>query len=282
MSHATNAADSQLKMNIDIFVDKFFVGGARNYIRKTTQDAAWLSIGIMENTNPDLFYSSQLFSGMNIVGGGAYSLGHGLIHGYLKNAAYRHLKRAMANLNALPAKEIIFYHDESLCGIDMARKMEIEIGFTPVSLLEWMVRTVRENRQQVLPLDINAAVQLPCSSCFGVDRNALLDTLFDLIGVKRVRRCYDYGNRLCCGARGYFGLISGDIQADADLSDERVHKNVADAKAAGASHMVTMCPYCYAAIAPSALEAGLFPIQVEGLSSMALYRHMPPGGVVFK
>lgn len=281
MPNTKETANLSLEKNIDIFVNSFFINGARNYIRKTTRDAPWLSVGIVENTNPDFFHSSKLFAGMNIVGGGAYSLGHGLIHGYLSHSARQHVERAVANLNALPTKEIIFYHDESVHGLNLAREMGLEIRFTPVSLLEWLVRTANDNQQQIRRLNASAAIQLPCSSCFGRDRNELLDSLFSLIGVTRVTRRYDYDDRLCCGARGYFGLFSGDIQKDADYSDSLADKNVADAKAAGAYYIVTLCPLCYASIAPVAREVGLIPVQVEGLVNLALYGELSPGGLVF-
>ena len=281
MSNIKEMANFSLEKNIDIFVNNFFVNGARNYIRKTTQEAAWLSVGIMENTNPELFYSSKLFAGMNIVGGGGYSLGHGLIHGYLSHSTRQYIEQAVANLNALPTEEIIFYHDESLHGLQLAREIGLEIRFKPVSLLEWLLETANNNQQQIQPLKANAAVQLPCSSCFGGDRNKLIDKLFGLLGVKRVKRRYDYSDRLCCGARGYFGLFSGNIQIDADYSDALIHKNLADAKEAGADYIVTLCPLCYASIAPMAREVGLIPVQVEDLTSLAIDGELPAGGLVF-
>lgn len=218
---------------------------------------------------------------MNIVGGGAYSLGHGLIHDYLNHSSQQYIQQAVTNLNALPAKEIIFYHDESLHGLELAHKMGLELSFTPVSLLEWLVRIAKNNQHQIQRLNANVAVQLPCSSLFGIDRNKLLEDLFTLIGVTRVKRGYDYNNRLCCHARGYFGLLSGDVQADSNNSDTIVQKNVTDANMAGAEYLVTLCPLCYAAIAPIARKSGLLPIQVEDLASLALYGERSSGGLIF-
>ncbi len=280
MSNITETMDESLKTNIDIIVNNFFVKGTRNYIRKTTLDAPWLNVGIMEKTNPSLFHTSKLFAGMNVICGGMYSLGHDMIRGDKDPGTTRpYVEQAVAALNALPADEIIFYHDENLCGLEQARKKGLAIKFKPVSLLEWLVRRVKE--EPVSPLDVAAAVQLPCSARYGGDRNELLNTLFSLIGVTRVQRRYDQGEDLCCGAPGYFGFYSGDIHADADYSDELVLKNVADAKAAGAEYMVTMCPNCYAAIAPVAREAGMTPVQVEGLVSLALFGKESPVGIVF-
>jgi|GEM_PF-4320189 len=280
MSDIKEIEKISLEKNIDIFVNNFFVKGARNYIRKTAKDAPWLSLGIMENTNPELFYSSKLFSGMNIVGGGDYSLGHGLIHGYLGHSTRQYIEKAIASLNALPAEEIIFYHDESLHGLQLARETGLTIRFRPVSLLEWLVETAKNKEQHIKPLNAKAAVQLPCSSCFGGDRNKMIDDLFRLSGVTRVTRRYDYGDRLCCGARGYFGLFSGNIEKDADYSDALVQKNLVDAREAGADYTVTLCPMCYASIAPMAREFGLTPLQVEDLASLAIYGESTAGGIV--
>lgn len=266
--------------HMDIFVNNFFVNGARNYIRKTTEDAPWLSMGIMENTNPEMFYSCRLFRGMNIFGGSSCSLGHGLIHGYLKNKEEQFIKKSIANLNALPAGEIIFYHDESMCGIEHALHMGLKLKFRPISLLEWLIDTMEKHQNHISPLNSTAAVQLPCSSCIGPDRNPLIDKLFTMTGMTRVERHYDYSNRMCCGARGYYGLFTGDVWKDTDCADKMVQQNVNDAKSSGANYIITLCPYCYSAIAPAAKEAGLIPLQIEGLVNKAIYGEIPAEGQV--
>jgi hypothetical protein len=265
----------------DIFVERFFLGGARRHIRKTTANAPWLSLGILENMNPAAFYESPLFSGMNIIGGGEFSLGHGLIHGYLAESAGKHIRRAVANLNALPAEEIIFYHDESLCGLEQARAMGIELRFRPISFLEWLVRTLEEKRATLRRSGSVAAVQLPCSSTSGGDRNGLIDRIFELCGVVRANRKFDYDNRRCCRARGYYGIVSMDAVKDTDAADKLVQRNIDDAWSAGASHLVTLCPMCFAALAPAARKAGLVPLQIETVASLALYGETLPDGLVF-
>ena len=281
MSSISPMAEPALRRHIDVFVNSFFANGARDYLRKTTRDAPWLNLGIMEKTNPDAFYASKLFAGMNIIGGGSYSLGHGFIHGYLNGSENTQVERAIAHLNRLGAEEIIFYHDESVRGLETAREMGLALQFSPVSLLEWLVRQARDNKQDIRPLDANAAVQLPCSWQAGDGKNALLEELFDLIGVRRVERKYDFGNRLCCGARAYFGLVTGDTLADSDRAEEQVGRNVQDAVRAGAEYMVTTCPYCYAALAGKSMEAGIVPAQVESLVSLALYGEKLPQGLAF-
>jgi len=281
MSLDSGMTQPALQQHVDVFVNSFFANGARNYIRKTTRNAPWLNVGIMEKTNSEAFYSSRLFSGMNIVGGSAYSLGHGFIHGYLKESAETQIGRAVANLNSLGTKEIIFYHDESLRGLDLARKLGLKLRFTPVTLLEWLIRQVKDNRQQVRQLDTDAAVQLPCSWQSGDRKNARINELFDLIGVRRVKRQYDYNDRLCCGVRGFFGLQTGHTHNDSDRAEAQVSKNIEDARQAGAQYMVTTCPYCYAALASTAKDAGITPIQIEGLASLALYGESLPEGLAF-
>ena len=142
-----------LQQHVDVFVNSFFLNGTRNHIRKATRSDPWISVGIMEKVNSEAFYSSKLFGNTNIVGGSAYSLGHGLIHGYLKDSVESQIESAVANLNALPAEEIIFYHDESLRGLDKARGMGLELRFTPITLLEWLIRKIKDNPQQIHPVD---------------------------------------------------------------------------------------------------------------------------------
>lgn len=277
----SDAAQPALQEHVNTFVKSFFVNGARNHIRKTTKDAPWLNVGITEKTNPELFYSSSIFAGLNIIGGNAYSLGHGFIHGYLNGSAEDQIKRAVANLNSLGADEIIFYHDESQRGLELAREMGLEFQFKPVSLLEWLVRQVKENQEKIRPLDLDVALQIPCSWHSTDKNNSTIEELFDLIGVRRVTRQYDRENRICCGIRGYFGLITGDTLNDSDLSANHVRKNVEDAKLAGAEYMITTCPYCYAGIAAAAQNAEIKPLQVEGLVSLALHNESLPDGLTF-
>nr|WP_321513992.1 heterodisulfide reductase-related iron-sulfur binding cluster [uncultured Pseudodesulfovibrio sp.] len=277
----SNSIQPTLRQHVDVFVNSFFVKGARNHIRKTTYDAPWLNVGIMEKTNCEAFYSSTLFSGMNILSGEDYSLGHGFIHGYLSNSANDQIERAVASLNALDVEEIIFYHDESVRGLEMACNLGLKLRFKPVSLLEWLIRKVKDHDGNVHMIDADAAIQLPCSWSEGDEKNALIEELFRLIGVRRVKRTYDFNDRLCCGSRGYFGLATGHTSKDSEQSEIQAHRNIQDAKQAGAKYLVTTCPYCYASLAVATKEAGMIPIQIEGLASMALYREPLPDGLTF-
>lgn len=223
MSVRKDSIASVSQKNINIFLKNFFVSGARDYLRKTTYDAPWLSLGIMEKNCAGLLEDKKLFSDMNIIGGGSYSLGHGFINGYLQNEMHGHIKNAVERLNALPAKEIIFYHDESFHGLSLAREMGCQINFTAVSLIEWLLRKVKET-EQVRPLHKNVAVQLPGSMSANPQRSAMIDELFDSIGVRRVKRYYEGNNYLYSGAFGYFGLLSGNIHKDTEVADELVKK----------------------------------------------------------
>ncbi|MEF2229410.1 MAG: heterodisulfide reductase-related iron-sulfur binding cluster [Pseudodesulfovibrio sp.] len=281
MSLDSGMPQQALRQHVDVFVNSFFVNGARNHLRKTTRDAPWLNLGIMEKTNPEAFYSSALFSKLNMVGGGAYSLGHGFIHGYLGDAENAQIGRAVANLNALGAEEIIFYHDESVRGLELADALGLALRFKPVTLLEWLIRQVGDSGRSVRRIDANAAVQLPCSWRPGDGKNTLIEAFFDLIGVRRVERKYDYEKRLCCGSRGYFGLATGDTENDTARAEAQARRNIADAREAGAHYLVTTCPFCYAALAPAAKQAGMTPIQIEGLASLALHGEPLPQGLAY-
>lgn len=281
MSRNPDMTQAALRQHVDVFVNNFFLYGARNHIRKTTRNAPWLNLGIMERMNAEGFYEGKLFSGMNIVGGNAYSFGNGYIHGYLERDYQAQIKRAADNLNALGACEIIFYHDESVRGLEVAEELGIALRFTPVSLLEWLVRELAGRKDQVRPLDASVAVQLPCSWKPGDGKNELLEELFNLIGIHRVERRYDYNGRMCCGIRGYFGLATGDTARDANKAEAAVLRNVEDAKAAGADYLLTTCPFCYAALATTAGQHDVPPVQVESLVNLALHGEALPGGLCF-
>jgi hypothetical protein len=279
MSIQKETAEISSEQNINIFLKRFFVAGARNHIRKTTSNAPWLSLGIMEKNCAGLINNKKLFADMNIVSGGAYSLGHGFINGYLTDEMQDHIRNAVNLLNALPAKEIIFYHDESFHGLDIAQEMGWPVKFTPVSMLEWLLRKVDELSSQIRPLNKKVAVQLPYSMSISNKRHALIDELFEHIGIERVERFYDKNNYLYSGALGYFGLLSGNIHNDTDAADDLVSKNIADVCNANADYLVTFCPFCYAALATAAEENDIIPVQIEDLVNVALYGDLPEGGL---
>ena len=118
----------------------------------------------------------------------------------------------MSRLNALGTEEIIFYHDESTRGLEFASELGLELRFKPVMLLEWLIEQVKTSPTPIQPLNVEAAVQLPCSWRPGDGKNGALEELFSLIGVRRVTREYDHGKRICCGSRKYFGLASGNTE----------------------------------------------------------------------
>lgn len=271
----TTATPVKLRDTGTVFINTLAAFMPRDVIRKTKKGAPWMSLCAMEGTAPDLFYGSKLFDGLNLVAGRSYFCCNGLLHCRRDDVMVDCLTPWIANLNALPTDEIIFYHDECISALySFVKDAGLKINFKPVHQVEWLLRVVKENYKDVRKLGIRAAVHLPCSARYGPDRNPWYDELFELLGVERVVRKYDRRKQICCGAVETFQMLTG-TPADAEYAEELRKKNLDDAEQAGAEYFVTLCSYCYASMTPGARRYGLKPVLVADIARMSLYDEEP-------
>ena len=265
--------------NKNIFFQRFFLGGARNHIRKTTVNDSWLNLGIMEKNCAGLIQNKKLFENMNIVSGVSYSLEYGFINKYMKNEVYNHITKAVNSLNKLPAREIIFYSDGCLYGIEIAKKMGLSLDFTPISIVEWLAKEVEKLSKNIHPLNKKVALYLP----YYLSRNdrlcALIYKLLDNIGVELVELQYDQNNNQPTSTFGYFGLLTGNIFNDSEITENYIDEIIVDSCKANADYLVTFCPFQYAALATAATTNNIIPIQIEDLITLALYKEHSEGGL---
>jgi Fe-S oxidoreductase len=137
----------------------------------------------------------------------------------------------------------------------------MEVPFTPVHLFDFLARRLGE-LDGVHKLNIKAAYQRPCSNRLAPQTDALVDRIFELIGVERTAREYDRKNALCCG--GVF-----EAQQRFDLAEQVRERNVEDMKKSGATHVVFNCPFCYFTLSQKVSEAGMAPTFMSELCRLA-------------
>ncbi|HUS70933.1 MAG TPA: (Fe-S)-binding protein [Anaerolineae bacterium] len=212
---------------------------------------------------PEVF-DSLLYTGVPRLVGPAYYCNNGLEY-FGDEDGQRARARGFVDVIArFQPHEVVCYHDQ--CYFLLTYRMPeygIDVPFRPVHLFEFLVRTVRQHRGMVRPLNLKVAYQRPCSSRNTQDKEHFLDELLGLLGCKRVAREYDRENALCCGAMyGARGL--SDKAVTAALT------NIEDSLEHGAEVLLCLCPSClnnYAELAP---ERGLPVYHVSELCRIAL------------
>ncbi len=160
------------------------------------------------------------------------------------------------------SEEMVCYHDECFgTYTSWAPAFGMEVPFTPVHLFDFLARRLGE-LDGVHKLNIKAAYQRPCSNRLAPQTDALVDRIFELIGVERTAREYDRKNALCCG--GVF-----EAQQRFDLAEQVRERNVEDMKKSGATHVVFNCPFCYFTLSQKVSEAGMAPTFMSELCRLA-------------
>ncbi len=160
--------------------------------------------------------------------------------------------------------EVVCYHDECYGTFtSWAPAFGLTVPFTPVHLFDYLHKKLLEHKSDITKLNIKAAYQRNCSSRLIPETDALVDRIFDLIGVERVERVYDRANGMCCG-----GVM--EAQQRFDLAEEVQVKNVDDMKESGASHAVFNCPFCFFTLSGRVGEKGMTPVLMSELCLKAV------------
>lgn len=221
-----------------------------------------LSLCVMEGYLPPGAVDGEMFKGMAIVKGGDYFCYVGYVHLGQESPVEQHARQFIDNLAAL-GKDIVFLHDDCYAMVDAKIKdYGITAPFRYMHLYEYMRNYLRDHQSRITPLRKKVAYQRPCASRYTPAKDALLDEIFQLIGVGRVVRRYDREEALCC--TGAF------IRVYPDLAREIQAKNIDDAVAAGADVLVTLCPMCDRVLRKPSAAKGLTKIYVTDLCRMAL------------
>ncbi|MBN2282405.1 MAG: (Fe-S)-binding protein [Deltaproteobacteria bacterium] len=216
----------------------------------------------------------KLFDGLTLIQGGDYFCYVGWVHVGKPGMLSDNAQKFVNNLAATGAKEIICYHDD--CYVVLANKVKelgINVPFKVTHLFEYLRDYVKEHAGEVKPLNMKIAYQQPCASRYTFEKDAILDELFELIGVTRVERKYDRVGALCCGgAQGAMADVSKD-----EIREWRM-KNIDDAREAGAEAMIFLCPMCAMAMRNPCHANGLEPYMISNLVRLALGEELTQGG----
>jgi len=160
--------------------------------------------------------------------------------------------------------ELVCYHDECYATFTVfARAYGIEVPFKPVHLYDYILGRLAQMKDRIRPLNITAAYHRNCSNRLIPETHALVDEIFALIGVERVKRRYEDQNALCCG-------LSLDAQQRTELARDTRRRILEDLQSSGATHCVYNCPMCLFTLQESVRAIGMTPILMPDLCQMAL------------
>ncbi|MGP3668088.1 MAG: heterodisulfide reductase-related iron-sulfur binding cluster [Candidatus Bathyarchaeota archaeon] len=170
----------------------------------------------------------------------------------------------IGNIAKYGVKELICFHDECY-GLfkSLAPAYNIKVPFKPIHLFEYLYNKLMEHEKIIKPLNFKVAYQRNCSTRLTPDKEHFVDDIFELIGVKRVKREYDRENALCCA-----GIIKE--LGYPELSEELQRKNVEDMKKADAEYVVFNCPMCYFILAEKVGKLGMKPMLMSELCKLAI------------
>ncbi len=239
--------------------------------------------GIFEVVPQVEFLTGKMFADATLIGGGSIACGFTETHLGRASRPLTYLPEFIANLTAEAEKygvnEIIFTHDACYnVATTIAMQEHIEVPFRPVHILEYIRDWLRENPDQITPLNVKVAVQGGCTTRYaptGGDQEIWSDWLadiFDLIGVESVeeKRTYTGVDRLCCGSSIFHK------QHERAMGIQQM--NIEDALQAGAKHYVFICPACISIMRATCRRMNLEPIYITQLVRQALGEDLGKAG----
>jgi Fe-S oxidoreductase len=222
----------------------------------------------------------ELFKGLTILRGGDYFCYFGWIHAALPSLVKENAQKFVDNLANTGAKEIICYHDDCYAMLtNKVKEYGISVPFKATHIIEYLRDYVKAHQDQITKLNMKIAYQQPCASRYAFEKDAILDDLFKLIGVERVKRKYDRVNALCCS-----GVMATMLNVPKETMDAWRMKNIMDAKEHGAEAMVFLCPMCATVLRNRSKFQGLEPYMLSNLVRLALGEELKQGsaGIVYK
>jgi Fe-S oxidoreductase len=125
---------------------------------------------------------------------------------------------------------------------------------------------MKEIKDEIIPLNIRAAYQRPCSSRLSTNMLHYVDEIFKLIGVESAEREFTGEKALCCGA----AIRDQSREGRSELADHVQRKNILDMADAGAEICVFNCPHCFETLGEKVAQKGIKPIFISNLCRLAL------------
>ncbi|MCP4753257.1 MAG: (Fe-S)-binding protein [Proteobacteria bacterium] len=211
---------------------------------------------------PGLF-EGILFENATFLKGGDYFCGIGFYHIGMASPVEKKAASVVEQVAQSGAEEVVCYHDDCYTLFKaIAPELGIEVPFNPVSWPEFLYRRMKELENRIQPLNRAVAYQRPCASRYTPEKDSYVDKIFDLVGADKPSRSYESLQSLCCGG----SLVPRDWEA----ANRIKHRNLEDAKTAGAEIMVTLCPLCFANLRKRAPEHDLKVVAISDLCRAAL------------
>jgi Fe-S oxidoreductase len=139
----------------------------------------------------------------------------------------------------------------------------MEVPFKPVYYMDFLLARLKELKDRIVPLNIKAAYQRPCSNRLIPHKHSLVKEILDLIGVYLPERKYQGENTLCCAE--IIRSVSGY-----KLADDIQRRNIEDMLETGAEYCVFNCPACQSSLSEKVTKKGLKPVHIINLCKMAI------------
>ncbi|MEA4925493.1 MAG: (Fe-S)-binding protein [Syntrophomonadaceae bacterium] len=234
-----------------------------------------VSLCVMNGTAPWAF-QGQLFEETTIIKGLPYFCNVMFVHMGNESIMRSRLQNMVDNLARTGAEEIIFVHEDCYALLtDMASEYGIKTPFRPVHLFEYLRDYLREHSTSINKLNMKVAYQRPCASRYTPPEvGDILNDVFDMIGVIRVNRKYDYSNALCCGAEE--GGPNKKLFPRGRKFEPFREKNIKDARDRGAEAMAYLCPMCFKSLNTDVRASGMKNYLISDLCRLALGEELPP------
>jgi len=208
-------------------------------------------------------FDGALFEGATFLKGGDFFCGIGFYHIGLSSPVEKSAAAVVGHVAKTGVKELICYHDDCYTLFKVkAAQFGITVPFEVVSWPEFLYRRLKQLQGRIRPLEKAVAYQRPCASRYTPEKDFYIDEIFNLIGADKPARAYEKRQSLCCG-----GSL---VPRDYEMSNRIKHQNLADASAAGAEVMVTLCPMCFANLRKRAPEHNLTVMPISDLCRVAL------------
>ncbi|GAB4332948.1 MAG: (Fe-S)-binding protein [Candidatus Abyssubacteria bacterium] len=240
----------------------------RNEVRKGAPGKPAISSCVIKPALPRPLEGS-LFDDLTHIRGEDYFCYIGWVHMGKSSPIDKGIRSFITNLAAVGASEIVFAHDDCYATVTTkAKQYGIDVPFRPLHIIEYLRDQMKARKGEVKKLGMKIAYQRPCASRYTPEKEPMLDELFELIGVERVKRTYDRTHALCCG----LPLMFRDMERGVALQQ----RNLDDAQQAGATAMVFLCPVCIRGLGSGCTLRGLDIYMLSDLCRLALGEDIPP------
>ena len=211
---------------------------------------------------PEGTLESMLFKGMSVVRGSEYMSLVGCVHMGGESFGEKYAQNVIDRLASL-GKDIVYIHNEGFILAHLrAKEYGISVPFKYMHLFEYLRNYLSGHQSNITKLGKKVAYQANCATRWLPEQDALLDEVFELIGVERPSRQYERLNAVCCTAP--------IIHTNRELAIDIQEKNVKDAIECGADALITICPICDAVMRRPTSRLGLPKIFITDLCRMAL------------